>query len=141
MVDGFDSWQHYLGDFLHGHMGQQQPFHNFDSAFTTERAKYQHAFEYFADVTHSSLVLYGTLQPEYKYADYLYVVKCLSNRRLLNRFRSGCHGLRVDTGRWADDVHLDRTGCVWCATRWVVWRTSSIFSLIVQPTTMLDQSM
>jgi len=36
MVDGFalhqtavkDSWQHYLGDFLHGHLGQQQLFHN-----------------------------------------------------------------------------------------------------------------
>ncbi len=40
MVDGFalhqtavkDSWQHYLGDFLHGHLGQQQLFHNFDIA-------------------------------------------------------------------------------------------------------------
>ena len=38
MVDGFalhqtavkDSWQHYLGDFLHGHLGQQQLFHSFD---------------------------------------------------------------------------------------------------------------
>ena len=35
MVDGFaldqtaveDSWQHYLGGFLHGHLGQQQVFH------------------------------------------------------------------------------------------------------------------
>ena len=26
----------------------------------------------------------------------------------MSRFRSGCHGLRVDTGRWEDSVHLDR---------------------------------
>ena len=66
MVDGFDSWQHYLGDFLHGHIGQQQLYHNLDSAFIIERAKHQHAFEYFADVAHSTLMLYRTLQPEYK---------------------------------------------------------------------------
>jgi len=48
------------------------------------------------------------MQPEYKSAEYLSVVKCASNRRLISRFRTGCHGLRVDTGRWADSVHLDR---------------------------------
>ncbi len=48
------------------------------------------------------------MQPEYKLAEYLSVVKCASNRRLISRFRIGCHGLRVDTGRWADGVHLDR---------------------------------
>jgi len=50
MVDGFalhqtavkDSWQHHLGDFLHGHLGQQQLFHNFDIASVIERAKHQH---------------------------------------------------------------------------------------------------
>jgi len=95
MVDGFalhqtavkDSWQHYLGDFLHGHLGQQQLFHNFDIASVIERAKHQHAFEYFADVQHSSLMLYRTMQPEYKSAEYLSVVKCASNRRLISRFR------------------------------------------------------
>ncbi len=70
-------------------------------------------------------MLYRTMQPEYKSAEYLSVVKCVSNRRLLNRFRTGCHGLRVDTGRWADGVHLDRTDkmCLvyTCASRWVVW--------------------
>ena len=67
MVDGFaldqtavkDSWQHYLGDFLHGHLKQQQLFHNFDIASVIERAKHQHAFEYFAVVQHSSLMLYS----------------------------------------------------------------------------------
>ena len=50
-----DSWQRYLGDFLYGHLGQQQLFHNFDIALVVERAKHQHAFEYFADVQHRSL--------------------------------------------------------------------------------------
>ena len=42
--------------------------------------------------------------------------KCFSNRRLLRRFRSGCHGLHVDTGRWEDSVHLDRKDslCIVC---------------------------
>jgi len=48
-------------------------------------------------------------QPEYKPTEYLSVVKCASNRRLISRVRTGCHGLRVDTGRWAEGVHLDRT--------------------------------
>ncbi len=124
MVDGFmldrtavkDSWQHYLGEFLHGHLGQQQLFHKFDIASVIERVKHQHAFEYFADDQHSSLMLYRTMQLEYKHAEYLSVVKCVSNRRLISRFRTGCHGLWVDTGRWADGVHLDRTDrlCLVC---------------------------
>ncbi len=56
------------------------------------------------------------MQLEYKSAEYLSVGKCASNRRLISRFRTGCHGLRVDTGCWADDVHLDRTDrlCLVC---------------------------
>ena len=87
MVDGFaldqtavkDSWQHYLGGFLHGHLGQQQLFHKFDIASVIERGKHQHAFEYFADDQHSSLMLYRTMQLEYKPAEYPSVVKCVSN--------------------------------------------------------------
>ena len=86
LVDGFaldqtavkDNWQHYLGDFLHGHLGQQQLFHKFDIASVVETAKHQHAFESFADVEHSSLMLYRTVQPEHKPAEYLSVVKCAS---------------------------------------------------------------
>ena len=61
-------------------------------------------------------MLYRTMQPEYKSAEYLSVVKCALNRRVISRFRTGCHGLRVDTGRWADGVHLDRTDrlCLVC---------------------------
>ena len=101
-----DSWQHYLGSFLHGHLGQQQLVHKFDIASVIERVKHQHAFEYFADDQHSSLMLYRTMQLEYNPAEYLSVVKCVSNRRLISRFRTGCHGLRVDTGRWAPMHHV-----------------------------------
>ncbi len=64
MVDGFaldrtavkDSRHRYLGGFLRGHLGQQQLFHKFDIASVIERVKHQHAFEYFADDQHSSLI-------------------------------------------------------------------------------------
>ena len=104
------------GVFLHSHSGQQQLFHKFDTASVIERAQHQHAFEYFADDQHSSLVSYRTTQLEYKPAEYLSVVKCASSRRLISRFRTGCHGLWVDTGCWADSVHLDRTDrlCLVC---------------------------
>ena len=61
-------------------------------------------------------MLYRTMQPEYKFAEYLAAVKRVSNRRLISRFRTGCHGLRIDTGRWADGVPLDRTDtlCLLC---------------------------
>ena len=52
--------------------------------------------------------LYRTLQPEYQYAHYLSNGKFFSNRSLLSRFRSSCHGLRVDTSRCENNAHLDR---------------------------------
>ena len=55
----------------------------------------------------SSLALYKTLQPEYEYAQYLSSVICFSSRRLISRFRCGCHGLHVDTGRF-DSQKLPR---------------------------------
>ena len=60
------------------------------------------------DHEHPSLRLYVTLHEEYSHAAYLSAMKCWSNRRLLSRFRSGCHGLHVDTGLWEGNVHLDR---------------------------------
>ena len=64
------------------------------------------------------LVMYRTLQPEFKYAQYLSELKCYSDRRLLSRF-SGWHGLRVDTGRWKNNVHLDREDslCLVCSSK------------------------
>ena len=49
-------------------------------------------------------------------------MKYSSNRRLLSRFRSGWHGLRVDTGRWEENVHLARGDrlCLVCNSSRVV---------------------
>ena len=84
-----------------------------DVAFIIERAEHQHAFEYFTDTKLSTLPFYGTLQPMYRCADYLSALKCASNRRLVSRFRTGCHGLQVDTDRWANNVSTG-TGCLVC---------------------------
>ena len=108
--------QYYVGSFLKQH--SQQLFHSFDIATVIDREQHWVTFKYFHDDSHSSLLLYRTLQPEYQYAHYLSEVKCFSNRRLLSRFRSGCHGLRVDTGRWENNVHLDRKDrlCLVCSS-------------------------
>ena len=127
------SWQRCLGDFLHGHTGEQQLFHQFDVVFIIERAKHQHAFEYFTDtkLSTSSLSFFcRTLQPMYRYADYLSATKCMSNRRPVSRFRNG---LRVDTctDRWANNASTPSgRGSPWFASRLDVWRTSSTLSLI-----------
>ena len=36
----------------------------------------------------------------------------------MSRFRSGCHGLRIDTGRWENNAHLDRKDglCLVCSS-------------------------
>ncbi len=60
------------------------------------------------DTNHSSLQLYKTVyktdQSVYQYSDNLCTVKCYRHRRILSRFRCGCHGLYVDTpaGRFAN---------------------------------------
>ena len=61
-------------------------------------------------------MLYRTMQPEYKPAAYLSVVKYASYQRLISGFRTGRHDLRVDPARWADGGHLDRTDrlCLVC---------------------------
>ena len=107
------SWQHCLGEFLHGHTGEQQLLHQFDVAFIIERAKHQHAFWYFTETMHSTLPFYRTSQPTYRYADYLSAIRYASNRRLVSRFRTGCHGLQVDTDRWANNVSTGRD-CLVC---------------------------
>ena len=101
------SWHFHLGCFLEHYTGQQQLLRSFDVSSIIEKAKHWVAFRFFQDNNHSSLLLCRTLQPEYKYADYLSAVKGYSNRRLLDRFRSGCHGLRVDTRCLGSNVHLD----------------------------------
>ncbi len=47
----------------------------------------------------SSVARYQPLQPEYVLAPYLSAVKGFKSRKLISRFRCGCHGLHVDIGR------------------------------------------
>ena len=86
--------------------GQQQRLRYFDFVFVIETAKYWVAFRFFQDNNHSSVLLYKTLQPTNMLS-----FCCLLQQEVVEQM--GCHGLRADTGRWENNVHLDRkTGCV-----------------------------
>ena len=54
-------WQYYVGLFLKQH--SQQLFHSFDIASVIDREKHWVTFRYLHDDSHSSLLLYRTLQP------------------------------------------------------------------------------
>ena len=69
-------WQCYVGSFLEQH--SRQLFH---IAAVIDREKHWVTFKNFHGDTHSSLLPYRTLQPEYQYAQYLSEVKCCSNIR------------------------------------------------------------
>ena len=77
-----------------------------------DRAKQQHvdqfSEQFSSNSTSSSLILYKTLQPEYRYAECLSSLRIFSNRRLLSRFGCACHGLHTDTGRWVETKREDR---------------------------------
>ena len=77
-------------------------FHKLHVEAIIDRAKQQHVEQFSSNSTSSSLIIYRILQPEYRYAEYVSSVRCFSNRRLLSRFRCGCHGLHLNTGRWVD---------------------------------------
>ena len=68
----------------------------------------------------SSVARYQPLQPEYVLAPYLSAVKGFKSRKLISRFRCGCHGLHglhVDTGRLlplAQQVPREQRHCIFC---------------------------
>ncbi len=67
----------------------------------------------------SSVARYQPLQPEYVLAPYLSAVKGFKSRKLISRFRCGCHGLHVDTGRLlplAQQVPREQRHCIFCAS-------------------------
>ena len=105
-VDKGAEWHEQLNSFLMKH--NLSVLHKLDVEAIIDRAKQQHIEQFSSNSTSSSLVVYRTLQPEYKYAEYLSSVRCFSNRRLLSRFRCGFHGLHVNTGRWVDTKREDR---------------------------------
>ena len=104
-VDKGAEWHEQLNSILMKH--NLSVFHQLHVEAIIDRAKQQHG-QFRSNSTTSSLIAYGTLQPEYRSADYLSSVRCFSNRRLLSRFRCGCHGLHVDTGRWVNIKREDR---------------------------------
>ncbi len=84
--------------------GQQIVYDELDISNIVEREKARWVEDFFFDTKHSSWQLYRTVykadHPEYQYSDYLSTVRCYPHRRLISRFRCGCHGLHVDTGRF-----------------------------------------
>jgi len=67
----------------------------------------------------SSVARYQPLHPEYVLAPYLSAVKGFKSRKLISRFRCGCHGLHIDTGRLlplAQQVPTEQRHCVFCAS-------------------------
>ena len=85
-------------------------FHKLHVEAMIDRAKQQHVEQFSSNSTSSSLIVYKTLQTEYRYAEYLSSVRFFSNRRprLLSRFGCACHGLHTDTGRWVETKREDR---------------------------------
>ena len=102
-------------------------FHKLQVEAIIDRARLQPVEQFSSNSTSSSMIVYRTLQPEYRYAEYLSSVRCSSNRRLLNRFRCGCH-LRVDTGRWVDTKREDRLCQVCHSSRGVEDEQHFLFS-------------
>ena len=106
-------WQAELDKCLSDHLLRcehtgQVIFQKFDAAHVIAQGELHYMERVQMDHEHPSLKLYVTLHDEYSYAAYLSAMKCWSNRRLLSRFRSGCHGMCVDTGRWEGNVYLDQ---------------------------------
>ena len=67
----------------------------------------------------TSVARYQPLQPEYVLAPYLSAVKGFKSQKLISRFRCGCHGLHVDTGRLlpqAQQVPREQRHCIFCAS-------------------------
>ena len=93
-------WRPSVSSFLSTLPGQFRVFQDLDVSAIVDSQKelYQSAFLSNQDL--SSLSLYRSLQPDYQYASYLSDVQSFASRRLISRFRCGCHGLRVDTGRF-----------------------------------------
>ena len=59
------------------------------------------------------------LHQDYELTPYLSTVKIFKNRRVVSRFRCGCHGLHVDTGEFkpvGQKVDREQRFCLVCAS-------------------------
>ena len=93
-------WRPSVSSFLRTLPGQLRVFQALDVTAIVDGQKESHQAAFLSNQDLTSLTLYRSLQPDYQYAHYLSDVQCFANRRLISRFRCGCHGLRVDTGRF-----------------------------------------
>ena len=116
------NWRSDVRRFLVKHPGQRAVLGQLDIQGIIERERALYISDFQTDTQHSSLQLYRTLNPHHEYADYLSTVTCYPYRRLISRFRCGCHGLHVDTGRFGKDEQMLSRGqrlcpvCLSCCT-------------------------
>ncbi len=99
------NWRSDVRRFVDTH-GQQIVCDEIDNSIIVKREKARWV-EDFIDTDHSSLQLYRTVYKDYhsddQYSDCLSIVRCYPHRRLISRFRCGCHGLHVDTACFGKD--------------------------------------
>ena len=105
-------WSHKVHTWLQGHSVGLGIEDELDVGTVTGSGKIQYA-------QISSVARYQPLQPEYVLAPYLSAVKGFKSRKLISRFRCGCHGLHIETGRLlplAQQVPREQRHCIFCAS-------------------------
>ena len=75
-VDKGAEWYEQLNSFLMKHNLSVLHKVDVEAIIDRSRAKQQQVEQFSSNGTSSSLVVYRTLQPEYKYAEYLFSVRC-----------------------------------------------------------------
>jgi len=111
-------WSHKVHSWLQGQSVGLSIEDDSDVSSVIGNAKHHYA-QTWHQSSLSSVARYQPLQPEYVLAPYLSAVKGFKNRKLISRFRCGCHGLHVDTGRLlplAQQVPREQRHCVFCAS-------------------------
>ena len=111
-------WRPNFTALLNTQPGDSSVFRSLDVTAIIERQKEAYLSAFLSNETLSTLVLYRSLQPEYGHAHYLSAVQCFPNRRLMSRFRCGCQGLHIDTGRFVNTPRDDRV-CEVCKSECV----------------------
>ena len=69
-LDKGAEWHEQLSSFLMKH--DLSVFHKLHVEAIIDRAKLQHVEQFSSNSTSSSIIVYRTLQPEYRYAEYLF---------------------------------------------------------------------
>ncbi len=110
-------WSHKIHNWLQG-QSEGLGIENELIVGTVGSAKIQYAQTWHQNSL-SSVARYQPLQPEYVLAPYLSAVKGFKSRNRISRFRCGCHGLHVDTGRLlplTQQVPRQQRHCIFCAS-------------------------